>query len=411
MHNRQLKKIPKFDFESLEPSATGKTYEGLTGDGILYLIENRSLRSFKIGITSPNSTSSRIAAHSRNGWRLIEIYSTKSMQVAFEIEQAVIDWWRRELRLWQSVESSNMPQGGATETVSSEQLSLGKLIAFIEELLKQDSFESDAKSDLSTIKIGSLVKFRASVVSSRLDADECDELPKRNKKSKPTKIKKPVVRATVAAQGRQLLIEKHLYRLSFWSNSRLGKDDFLILGGQELEIKGRIFPIDEKANQFGLLNPQTFHINANGEPVIDNRSPKERVEERICGCGGIVKHKTTTKAFLKFDPRVVDSRLVCLECGKNFEWIFSHISCGTCSKGRFGYWRTSNKFACSYCSLELDSGYLSAYGQTYLSRSSGYEVPKPKNTAEWEKLTGEKAEIVPDWQYEMVDPDSEPDYL
>ena len=134
------------------------------------------------------------------------------------------------------------------------------------------------------------------------------------------------------------------------------------------------------------------------------------MEERICGCGGKLGFKTTTKTFLKFEPRVVDFRVVCVECGKNSESRYYHIACGACLKGRFGYWRFSNKFACGYCSLELDSEYISAYGQTYLPRSSGYEVPKPKNTAEWEKLTGEKAENVPDWQHEMVDPDSEPDH-
>ena len=210
MRDKQRKRIPRFEFESLEPTALGKSYEGLDGEGIVYLIQSSKLNSYKIGITSPLSSSSRISQHRRNGWSLIEIYRTKSMQAAFDIEQSVINWWRRELRLWQSVDSENMPQGGSTETVGSHDLSIEKLKSYVEQLIQHETQELNSYSKISNLTIGSLVKLKANVVYSRLDAEELSGQPKRTRKSKPTKIKKPVIRATVSIDGKQVLIEKHL---------------------------------------------------------------------------------------------------------------------------------------------------------------------------------------------------------
>ena len=407
MRDKKTKRIPRFEFESLESSALGKSYEGVDGEGIVYLIQSSSLNSYKIGITSPLSSSNRISQHKRNGWNLIEIYKTNSMQTAFEIEQTVINWWRRELRLWQSVDAESMPQGGSTETVGSNALSVEKLISFVEQLVQNETQESNSYSEMLNPTVGSLVRFTADVVTSRLDAQEFDGMSRRNGNSKPTKIKRPIIRATVSNNGKQFLLEKHLYRITYTEQSSVFKDTFLIFDGQRLEIKGRIFPINENREDLGLLNPQTFEINQSNQPVVDSRPSRERLRRRICSCGGVYERKTERKNLLKVYI------WECEQCGNRLgERMSFWLSCGTCMKGHFGIDRRTEKYRCHHCNLELDTSYGHTFGEpvkpTFTQAMASNRI---KTRADWEQRHGfiPRPSADEEYQIEYIDPDLLPD--
>jgi hypothetical protein len=408
LRDKKVNRIPRFEFESLESSALGKSYEGVDGEGVVYLIQSSSLSSYKIGITSPLSSSNRISQHKKNGWNLIEIYKTSSMQSAFEIEQAVISWWRRELRLWQSVESEDMPQGGSTETVGSNFLTIENLISYVEQLVQNQFQELKWYSEMLNPTVGSLVKFTGDVVSSRLDAQDFDGMPKRTKNSRPAKIKRPIIRATVANNGKQFLLEKHLYRITYTEQSKNYKDSFLIFEGQRLEVKGRVFPINENREMLGLLNPQTFEVNQLGQPLIDSRPNVERLRARNCSCGGIYGLKFKRKNLIK------STFWECETCGNRLEEGMSLLlSCGTCMKGHFGVDSRIGRYRCGYCNLELDSAHSHIFGEPVESKVRQLDAYKPiKTRAEWEERHGpiRRLNTDEDNQIEYVDPDSLPEY-
>ena len=82
----------------------------------LYLIEQPELRAAKIGIAE--STSDRIDVHIRHGWRVIKVWQFKTGELAGRAENAVLEYFRYELKLPPFLRPADMPQGGFTETVS-----------------------------------------------------------------------------------------------------------------------------------------------------------------------------------------------------------------------------------------------------------------------------------------------------
>jgi hypothetical protein len=105
----------------------------------VYLIENVDLGSVKIGITNSNSVTDRIKAHQENGWRLIKKIELETGQLAWSIEQEVLKWWRKTLKLPVHLSPDFMPQGGWTETVDSQEIDLVKVWERVEKLAKFDS--------------------------------------------------------------------------------------------------------------------------------------------------------------------------------------------------------------------------------------------------------------------------------
>jgi len=105
--------------------------------GILYLITNNKLGAHKIGITNTTAKEKRIGIHQKNGW---EIYKTSfhlDGNIAFEIEQEILLWWRNDLGLPQYLSSSEMPRGGQTETVDAGEIDLLTIWNRIEEISKK----------------------------------------------------------------------------------------------------------------------------------------------------------------------------------------------------------------------------------------------------------------------------------
>ena len=95
----------------------------------LYLIEQPELRASKIGIAEYSSD--RIDLHIRHGWRVVKVWQFKTGELAGVAENAVLDFFRNELKLPPFLSPSDMPQGGYTETVSSAGITLERIEAVV----------------------------------------------------------------------------------------------------------------------------------------------------------------------------------------------------------------------------------------------------------------------------------------
>ncbi|MCJ8505264.1 hypothetical protein MRU69_10385 [Kocuria flava] len=82
------------------------------GPAMVYLVVDR--RAVKIGIAKRDGT--RIDEHRRQGWQLAWSVDVPTGDDAYNLEQAVIAWWRDELGLLPAYTRDHMPQSGATET-------------------------------------------------------------------------------------------------------------------------------------------------------------------------------------------------------------------------------------------------------------------------------------------------------
>lgn len=88
-----------------------------TGEGIVYLLKRTDYFSAKIGISTPNSKTDRIAAHVKEGWQLVHSWRTATAIRAEEIEGKILRWWRFELEAPISMRREDM-KSGWTETAS-----------------------------------------------------------------------------------------------------------------------------------------------------------------------------------------------------------------------------------------------------------------------------------------------------
>jgi recombinational DNA repair protein (RecF pathway) len=102
--------------------------------GVLYLITHELFGSHKIGITNEGAKEKRLEKHLKQGWQIYKtLYCLDGNQV-FEIEQETLSWWRNELGLKVFLSSSEMPQGGFTETVDANEIDLLTIWTFVERL-------------------------------------------------------------------------------------------------------------------------------------------------------------------------------------------------------------------------------------------------------------------------------------
>ncbi len=88
-----------------------------TGEGIVYLLQRQDYFSTKVGITTPNSRTDRIAAHVKEGWQLVQSWRTDTAFQAEEVEENILSWWRNELEAPISMRKEDM-KSGWTETAS-----------------------------------------------------------------------------------------------------------------------------------------------------------------------------------------------------------------------------------------------------------------------------------------------------
>ena len=93
---------------------------------LVYLLSDG--RAAKVGVTNElRYDKGRLQTHIRNGWSIEETWEVATGQAAYDVEQAVIRWWRVDLELPPAYRGID----GATETVDLRRVSLGEIRAQI----------------------------------------------------------------------------------------------------------------------------------------------------------------------------------------------------------------------------------------------------------------------------------------
>ena len=120
---------------------TGCKYCSLKGldysaAGIVYLLERQDFFSAKVGITTPNSKTDRIAAHVKEGWQLVSTWKTTTAAEAEEIEDKALQWWREVLDAPISMRKEDM-KSGWTETASLLYVSISDTANYIDRLVSE----------------------------------------------------------------------------------------------------------------------------------------------------------------------------------------------------------------------------------------------------------------------------------
>lgn len=96
--------------------------------------------------------------HRKHGWA---VYRERRFELAidaFKVEQAIIRWWRTELYQPVYLTADDMPQGGWTETVSADALSLPDIWSKVCELADGQR-TSDPDDVCDDVELGQLVLF------------------------------------------------------------------------------------------------------------------------------------------------------------------------------------------------------------------------------------------------------------
>jgi hypothetical protein len=102
----------------------------------IYLVHNRKLTAWKIGIANSNKGRDRVEKHLENGWTLYKKKIVKTGTRARYIESECLRFLRIERKLTIHLSQKQMPQGGWTETVDSKKIRGSTIWAKVEELSK-----------------------------------------------------------------------------------------------------------------------------------------------------------------------------------------------------------------------------------------------------------------------------------
>jgi hypothetical protein len=95
--------------------------------GYFYLITNEALHAHKVGISTSGIKQDRIESHVKHGWLLYRRMHFSLGNDAFLLEQATLKWLRQGLGLTGVLSPQEMPQGGWTETFSSDEIDLASV--------------------------------------------------------------------------------------------------------------------------------------------------------------------------------------------------------------------------------------------------------------------------------------------
>lgn len=104
----------------------------------LYLVGDGC--ALKIGIAAPGSD--RLPTHRRRGWQHLWSIRHATGDDAYNLEQAVLRWWRDELGLLPYYSTSEMIQQGATETVAAEAVTPDEVLEFVLRRLEEQGVHS-----------------------------------------------------------------------------------------------------------------------------------------------------------------------------------------------------------------------------------------------------------------------------
>ena len=107
-----------------------------SAEGIIYLLERRDFFSAKVGVTTPNSKTDRIAAHVKEGWQLVSTWKTDTAAIAEDIEGKTLQWWREVLDAPISMRQEDM-RSGWTETASLLFVDIADTANYIDRLISE----------------------------------------------------------------------------------------------------------------------------------------------------------------------------------------------------------------------------------------------------------------------------------
>ncbi|QHC68915.1 hypothetical protein GSU68_19550 (plasmid) [Rathayibacter sp. VKM Ac-2759] len=100
------------------------------GPATLYLVADRD--AVKIGCAGRDTD--RIPSHERRGWVLVWTMDTPTGDDAYNLEQAVLNWWKNDLHLSPAYTAAAMPQGGFSETAWWDEISPGSVLRKAQQL-------------------------------------------------------------------------------------------------------------------------------------------------------------------------------------------------------------------------------------------------------------------------------------
>lgn len=107
----------------------------LTKPATLYIISHNELRALKVGIAQHDST--RLNIHTRYGWAIEWTHQLPTGMDATRHEQALLKWLREELEVDPFLTEEDMPQGGWTETASTDEVTVKDLIKKAKAIVKE----------------------------------------------------------------------------------------------------------------------------------------------------------------------------------------------------------------------------------------------------------------------------------
>lgn len=107
-----------------------------TAEGIVYLLQRQDFFSAKVGITTPNSKTDRVAAHVKEGWQLVSTWKTSTAAVAEVVEEKTLEWWREVLDAPISMRQEDM-RSGWTETASLLYVNIEDTANYIDRLVSE----------------------------------------------------------------------------------------------------------------------------------------------------------------------------------------------------------------------------------------------------------------------------------
>jgi len=102
----------------------------------LYLIFHKEFGSIKVGISNTDANLNRLDSHKKNGWTEYKSFNFDTADEAEYFETMLLKWLRKERGLQAHLVRELMPQGGFSETVDAEEVTLLEIEVKLKSLLE-----------------------------------------------------------------------------------------------------------------------------------------------------------------------------------------------------------------------------------------------------------------------------------
>lgn len=104
---------------------------------LLYLITHFQMNAVKVGITNTNTIISRLSQFKRHGWTIHKKYTFKKGIHASLIEDDIMAWLKKDLKLTNHLTPKDMPiTGGHSETFNADSITVLEIQKKVEQLIK-----------------------------------------------------------------------------------------------------------------------------------------------------------------------------------------------------------------------------------------------------------------------------------